>query len=193
MTWLTETALIGRFVTLEPLTLEHVPALQEAVRDGEGWNLWYAAVPRPEAMEQYVSKAISEAKSGNIAYAVRSHLHDKIVGTTRFYQVDEVNRRAMLGYTWYAKAAQRTPVNTECKLLLLQHLFETHQAIAVEFRTHFFNHISRQAIERLGAKLDGILRSHKIMRDGSIRDTVCYSIIASEWPSVRNHLHAKLG
>ncbi len=192
MAWLSEMALTGKYVTLEPLTLEHIGPLQEAVKDGEGWKLWYAAVPQPEQMEKYVLDAIAAAKQGNLAYAVRSHAHNKIVGTTRFYSVDAVNRRAMLGYTWYAKAVQRSPVNTESKLLLLTHLFETHQAIAVEFRTHFFNQISRQAIERLGAKFDGILRSHIIMKDGSIRDTALYSIIASEWTSVRNNLKARL-
>lgn len=192
MAWLSEKALTGEFVSLEPLTSEHIAPLAAAVKDGEGWKLWYAAVPLPENMENYVNSAIAAAKQGNIAYAVRSHAHDKIVGTTRFYSVDEPNRRAMLGYTWYAKTVQRSPVNTECKLLMLQHLFETHAAIAVEFRTHFFNQASRTAIERLGAKLDGILRSHIIMKDGSIRDTVAYSIIASEWPSVRNNLRAKL-
>lgn len=193
MGWLSEGELKGQFVTLEPLCTEHIAPLQEAVVDGEGWLLWYAAVPTPERMEKYVQDAIAAAAKGDLAYAVRSQVHDgRIVGTTRFYNVEAAHRHAMLGYTWYAKAAQRTPVNTECKLLMLSHLFDQHQAIACEFRTHFFNFASRQAIERLGAKCDGILRNHQIMRDGSIRDTAVYSIIASEWPAVRNHLRAKL-
>jgi RimJ/RimL family protein N-acetyltransferase len=154
--------------------------------------LWYANVPAPESMASYVEAAIVQAKKGNSAFAVRCNHTNKVLGTTRFYNVDGFNKRAMLGYTWYSASVQRTPVNTECKLLMLTHLFEQHLAIAVEFRTHFFNQASRAAIERLGAKQDGILRSHQILNDGSIRDTVVYSIIASEWPAVKSNLLSKL-
>jgi len=191
MEWLSNTQLKGDFVTLEPLSNDHIAGLKEAVLDGESWKLWFANVPTPKSMDNYVAKAISESKKGNIAFAVKCNVTDKVVGTTRFYGVDAKNKRAMLGYTWYAASVRRTPVNTECKFLLLKYLFEKHSAIAVEFRTHFFNQGSRKAIERLGAKQDGILRNHQVMSDGSIRDTVVYSIISSEWPSVKNNLLSK--
>lgn len=146
----------------------------------------------PKEMDSYVKDAIDDSKNGNIAFAVRSNENNKIVGTTRFYNVDKKNKRAMLGYTWYSSSVRRTPINTECKYLLLKYIFEEHSALAIEFRTHFFNQNSRKAIERLGAKQDGILRSHQIMKDGSIRDTVVYSIIALEWPAVKNNLLSKL-
>ncbi|HEU4854827.1 MAG TPA: GNAT family protein [Nitrosospira sp.] len=192
MSWLERIVLKGEIVTLEPLAPDHIEPLRCAVRDGEFWKLWYANVPSPGQMENYVITAIENAEKGNIAFAVRLNATDGIVGTTRFYNVDETNRRPMLGYTWYAKSVCKTGVNTESKLLLLQHVFEKKKAIAVEFRTHFFNQVSRTAIERLGAKQDGILRNHQIMRDGSIRDTVVYSILQHEWPSVKNNLLDKL-
>ena len=139
-----------------------------------------------------MAKAIENSKKGDIAYAVRLKDTHRVVGTTRFYNVDDANRRPMLGYTWYAKSACKTNVNTESKLLLLQYAFEQKAALAVEFRTHYFNQVSRAAIERLGAMQDGILRSHQIMRDGSIRDTVVYSILRHEWPAVKNNLLSKL-
>lgn len=190
--WPTNKPLIGHHVILEPLSTTHIDALERAVQDGEAWKLWYANVPTPQDMERYVNTAISQAPEGNLAYAVKLNSSNEIVGTTRYYNADIANRRAMLGYTWYSDKVRRTAVNTECKLLLLQQLFEDFDAIAVEFRTHFFNHASRSAIERLGAKLDGILRSHQIGRNGELRDTVVYSIIASEWPTVKQHLLSKL-
>lgn len=192
MSWLERIVLKGEIVTLEPLAPDHIEPLRCAVRDGEFWKLWFANVPSPGQMENYVTSALQNAEKGNIAFAVRLNATDGIVGTTRFYNVDEANRRPMLGYTWYAKSACKTGVNTESKLLLLQHVFEKKNAIAVEFRTHFFNQVSRAAIERLGAKQDGILRNHQIMRDGSIRDTVVYSILQHEWPAVKNNLLHKL-
>ncbi|MBB1269693.1 GNAT family N-acetyltransferase [Shewanella sp. SR44-3] len=190
--WMKACTLIGNLVVLEPLSLDHVPALSEAVMDGEGWRLWFANVPSPDKMADYVQTAMKAAKQGDIAFAVRVKQTGQIIGTTRLYNVDSTNRRLMLGYTWYAASARRTGINTECKLLLLKYVFETQHAIAVEFRTHFFNQASRTAIERLGAKQDGILRQHQIMPDGSYRDTVVYSIIASEWPAVKCHLLSKL-
>lgn len=187
--WINEEQLEGNFLILEPLWTAHVRQLKEAVLDGESWKLWFANVPKPEEMDAYVKDAIDAM--GNIAYAVRSKATKKIVGTTRFYNVDAKNKRAMIGYTWYSSSVRRTPINTECKFLLLKKLFESHSAIAVEFRTHFSNQPSRAAIERLGAKQDGILRQHQIMKDGSIRDTVVYSIIASEWPTVKCNLLSK--
>lgn len=190
--FINEAGLTGQHVTLEPLSKNHIEPLKEAVIDGEAWKIWYANVPRPDEMEEYVLSAIEAAKAGNLAYAVRSKEYDKIVGTTRYYHVDSVNRRALLGYTWYSNLVRRTSVNTECKLILLRNLFEASSAIAAEFRTHFFNQKSRTAIERLGAKQDGVLRNHQIMQDGSLRDTVVYSIISSEWPAVKRNLESKL-
>ncbi|RJE73572.1 GNAT family N-acetyltransferase [Pseudoalteromonas sp. MSK9-3] len=190
--WIKNQALDGKYVRLEPLVMQHVSALQEAAKDGEYWRLWYASVPKPDDISDYVAKAIEQAKQGEVAYAVIDKRTDTVVGTTRYYNVDGPNKRAAIGYTWYANSVRRSPINTESKLLLLSNLFESCDAVAVEFNTHFFNQTSRAAIERLGAKLDGILRAHKIMKDGSLRDTAVYSIIASEWPAVRNNLEFKL-
>jgi N-acetyltransferase len=182
----------GAYVALEPLMHSHVDALQSAVRDGELWQLWYASVPSPDEMVRYVDTAIKATINGDMAFAVRNLKTQQIVGTTRFYNIEPAHKRGLIGYTWYAKSAQGTAINTEAKYLLMQYWFEVKQANAAEFRTHFFNEASRRAIERLGAKQDGILRSHQILKDGSVRDTVVYSIIASEWPAVKNNLQAKL-
>jgi len=190
--WIENKEIRGKFVTLEPINLTHLSELIDAVKDGESWTLWFANVPRPEQMKDYIQAAIQDAKNGNIAYAVRNNHTNKIVGTTRYYKVDEANRRVMIGYTWYANSVRRTPVNTECKLLLLREIFESYGAIAVEFRTHSENTASRNAIERLGAKFDGVLRNHQILKDGSIRDTAVYSIVADEWDGVKENLHHKL-
>jgi RimJ/RimL family protein N-acetyltransferase len=190
--WIKSAALEGNFVVLEPLQRDHVTALAAAVTDGEAWKLWFANVPSPEQMQSYVEQAIAASQNGDIAYAVRSKATGQLVGTTRYYQVDAKHKRAMIGFTWYAASVRRTAINSECKLLLLQNLFEKYGAIAAEFRTHFFNQPSRAAIERLGAKLDGILRHHQIMPDGSLRDTVVYSIIAAEWPAVKANLKSKM-
>jgi RimJ/RimL family protein N-acetyltransferase len=192
MGWLEPIKLKGSVVTLEPLEMHHIEPLKAAVMDGEYWKLWFANVPSPDRMENYVIKAIENTKKGDIAFAVKIGNTDKIVGTTRFYNVDEGNRRPMLGYTWYAQSACKTGVNTESKFLLLQYVFEQKAAIAVEFRTHYFNQVSRTAIERLGAKQDGVLRNHQIMPDRSIRDTVVYSILQHEWPAVKSNLLNKL-
>lgn len=192
MSWLEPIELTGAIVMLVPLEMGHVEPLRAAVLDGEFWKLWFAKVPSPDQMESYVVQAIEEAKKGNIAFAVSLNKTNKIVGTTRFYNVDEITRRPMLGYTWYAKSVCRTGVNSESKLLLLQYVFEQKKAIAVEFRTHYFNEVSRTSIERLGAKQDGVLRSHQRMPDGSIRDTVVYSILRHEWPAVKSNLLSRL-
>jgi len=192
MNWLSSHTLKGEHVTLEPLAMSHLEGLKKAVLDGESWTLWYANVPSPEVMEKYIENALIEAEQGNVVFAVRNNATGDVVGTTRFYNVDSKNKRALLGYTWYSSSVRRTPVNTECKLLLLEYIFEKNDAIAVEFRTHFFNQGSRKAIERLGAKQDGILRNHQVLKDGSIRDTVVYSIIATEWPAVKMNLQSKL-
>ncbi|MFC4655055.1 GNAT family N-acetyltransferase [Rheinheimera marina] len=190
--WIQPGPLQGQHVSLEPLTEQHTEALSTALRDGESWKLWYAFVPNPDELALYVQQAVQGAERGEQAFVVKLAETGQVVGTTRFYQVDAANKRALIGYTWYAESVRRTAVNTETKYLMLRHLFEQCGAIAAEFRTHFFNQTSRNAIERLGARQDGILRNHMIMKDGSYRDTVVYSIIASEWPAVRTNLLFKL-
>jgi len=190
--WIKPLQLEGDFVTLEPLNEMHISDLVLAVKDGEAWRIWFANVPHFDEMHDYVNEAIKGSQTGNIAYAVRCKSTDKIVGTTRYYNVESQHKRALLGYTWYCNSVRRTAINTECKYLLLHNLFENYHANAVEFRTHYFNQASRNAIERLGAKQDGILRNHQIMKDGSFRDTVVYSIIASEWLAVKCNLLSKL-
>jgi len=185
--------LSGRHVTLEPLAYAHHDHLVDAVRDGELWKLWYTAVPTPEGMRDEITRRLALQASGSmLPFAVRSLASGKIAGMTTYMHIDASNRRVEIGSTWYAKSAQRTPLNTEAKLLLLTHAFEALACIAVEFRTGFFNFASRRAIERLGAKQDGILRSHQRYADGSLRDTVAFSIIAPEWPAVKQHLQFKL-
>jgi RimJ/RimL family protein N-acetyltransferase len=184
----------GRYVALEPLAREHVAGLLHAAADGELWQLWYTSVPRPEATEAYVDAALRMREQlGAMPFVVRDNADGEIVGCTRYFNVDTANRRLEIGHTWYAKRVQRTAINTECKLLLLTHAFEKLRCIAVEFRTHWFNQASRQAIARLGAKQDGVLRNHQIVADGSYRDTVVFSIIESEWPAVKRHLGFLLG
>lgn len=190
--WIKDDILEGEAVILEPLTLEHIDDLIKVSKDGEAWKLWYTTVPTPEEVEGYVKRALKNKGKGDFAYVVRSKFNHQIIGTTRYYNVDPRNKRVTIGFTWYGSSVRRTPVNTECKWLLLHNIFETYHAIAVEFRTHYFNQDSRKAIERLGAKKDGVLRSHKIMPDGSLRDTVVYSIIASEWPAVKCNLLNKM-
>ena len=190
--WIQPGPLQGQHVSLEPLTEQHTEALSAALRDGESWKLWYAFVPNPDELALYVQQAVQGAERGELAFVVKLADTGQVVGTTRFYQVDAANKRALIGYTWYAESVRRTAVNTETKYLMLTHLFERCGAIAAEFRTHFFNQRSCSAIERLGARQDGILRNHMIMKDGSYRDTVVYSIIASEWPAVRTNLLFKL-
>jgi len=179
----------GRHATLEPLARGHEDGLRRAAADGELWRLWYTSVAVPEKMGDYVSTALDmRERLGAMPFIVRDSASGDIVGCTRYFNVDAANRRLEIGHTWYAKRAQRTAINTECKLLLLTHAFEKLRCIAVEFRTHWFNHASREAIARLGAKQDGVLRNHQISADGVCRDTVVFSIIESEWPAVKRHL-----
>ena len=177
-------------VRLEPLSMAHVSDLQNAVADGQLWRLSFANIPSPEKMPAYVQAALADAQA--CAFAVWDKASERIVGTTRIYQIEPQHRRALIGYTWYAQSVQGTRINPACKLLLMTHLFEDKEAIAVELRTHIANQRSRAAMARMGAKLDGILRSHQIMPDGSLRDTVVYSIVANEWPQVREGLRARL-
>jgi len=183
----------GTYATLEPLAREHEPGIRLAAADGELWTLWYTSVPSPEGTPRWFDIAFDmRDRLGALPFAVRDNASGAIVGSTRYFNVDAQNRRLEIGHTWYARRAQRTAINTECKLLLLGHAFEALGCIAVEFRTHWFNHASRSAIARLGAKQDGVLRNHQLMPDGSRRDTVVFSIIDAEWPAVKRHLQHSL-
>jgi RimJ/RimL family protein N-acetyltransferase len=183
----------GKHATLEPLAREHEEALRGAAADGELWRLWYTSVAPPDKTGEYVSNALAmRDRDGAMPFVVHDNASGEVVGCTRYFHVDGANRRLEIGYTWYARRAQRTAINTECKLLLLGHAFEKLRCIAVEFRTHWFNHASREAIARLGAKQDGVLRNHQLSPDGSYRDTVVFSIIESEWPAVKRHLQFML-
>jgi RimJ/RimL family protein N-acetyltransferase len=184
--------LTGRHASLVPLSPEHGPALAESVLDGELWKLWYTSVPPPERVADEIERRLGLQAAGTMLPFAVLDAHGVPCGMTTFMNVDAANRRLEIGSTWYARRVQRTGLNTECKLMLLTHAFETLQCIAVEFRTSFINHQSRRAIERLGAKLDGILRSHVLMSNGTVRDSCVYSIIACEWPMVRAHLRWQL-
>ncbi len=189
MPWLQRTTLEGPNVTLVPLDEHHANALLEAASDGKLWELWYTGVPNAESVNAYITNALNEEKSGNsLPFVVIDNKTQTIVGSTRFCHCDVENNRAEIGYTWYAKRCQRTVVNTECKLLLLTHAFETLSTIAVEFCTSWHNQASRNAIAKLGAKQDGIIRNHKKLPNGGYRDTVVFSIIESEWPAVKQSL-----
>jgi RimJ/RimL family protein N-acetyltransferase len=192
MAWLDPVSLKGTHARLEPLSQDHCAGLTEAVNDGELWKLWYTAVPSADGMGKEIDRRLGLQKSGAMLPWTVFDADGKIAGMTTYMNVDAANRRVEIGSTWYAKRVQRSGVNTQCKLLLLTHAFEKLDCIAVEFRTHFFNHQSRRGIERLGAKQDGILRSHQIAPNGTLRDTVVYSIIASEWPTVKAHLTYQL-
>lgn len=190
--WATTAALQGKHVSLEPLSLEHVPGLQEAARDGELWNLWFTSVPHPELLLPYVEQALVLREQGQAVPFVVRDANGVVVGSTRYGNIESDHKRLEIGWTWYAARVQRTALNSEAKLLLLSNAFETLGAIAVEFRTNWFNHRSRHAIERLGAKQDGVLRNNMLMPDGTRRDTVVFSILDSEWPAVKKNLQYQL-
>jgi RimJ/RimL family protein N-acetyltransferase len=190
--WIQPVTLAGTHVLLEPLAREHVPGLQRAAADGELWKLWFTSVPAPDEAAAYVDKALGLRECGLAMPFVVKDAAGAIVGSTRYGNVDADNRRVEIGWTWYARRVQRTALNTEAKRLLLGHAFDTLGCAAVEFRTSWFNHASRAAIARLGAKQDGVLRRHMRMADGSYRDTVVFSILSDEWPMVRRHLDFRL-
>lgn len=191
--WIEPVTLAGSCALLEPLSQEHLAGIQNAVKDGELWKLWFTSIPSPETAETYIKTALDmREKLGAMPFVVKDKKTKGIIGCTRYFNVDEANQRLEIGYTWYSQSYQRTAVNTECKFLLLGHAFEKLNAIAVEFRTHWHNHRSRAAIERLGAKQDGVLRNHQRMADGTLRDTVVFSIINSEWPTVKKSLSFRL-
>jgi len=181
--------LAGRHATLSPLAREHEAAVKAAAADGQLWRLWYTGVPAPDQTAGWIEAALAMRESqGALPFVIRDNASGDIVGSTRYFNVEAAHRRLEIGHTWHAQRVQRTAINTEAKLLLLTHAFETLNCIAVEFRTNFFNFQSRRAIERLGAKQDGILRNHQLTPDGTLRDTVVFSIISGEWPAVKRNL-----
>ncbi len=190
--WPPTVTLRGPHATLVPLAREHHDALVRAAHDGELWRLWYTAVPSPEGMAAEIERRLALAEAGSMRPYTVLDAAGTVVGMSTYMHIDAKNRRVEIGSTWTARSAQRTPLNTQCKRLLLGHAFETLHCIAVEFRTHRLNTQSRRAIERLGAQLDGILRAHQIGPDGTLRDTAVYSITAAEWPTVRSHLDWQL-
>lgn len=181
-----------RWVTLEPLTTEHIPEIDAAAADGELGSLWYTMTPKPGGAAEWVQRMFElRAADHGVSFVVRN-LDGELVGSSSYLHVDGPNRRLEIGHTWYTAAARRTGINAETKLLMLGHAFDELNCVAVEFRTHFFNFASRAAIERLGAKLDGVLRSQQLLPDGSRRDTVVYSILDIEWPAARSNLKLRL-
>ena len=190
--WSHVPSLRGQHVVLEPLRIEHATSLRAALGDGELSRLWYTNVPAPADVESYIASALDmQAQGKALAFAVHDG-NGEVVGCTRFYDLDPAVPRVQIGYTFYAPRVQRTGLNTQAKLLLLTHAFETMGCICVGFETSWFNHASRNAIARLGAKQDGIIRSHRRHADGSVRDTVAFSIIESEWPAVKRNLQYRL-
>jgi N-acetyltransferase len=186
--WATPVALRGHHASLVPLDMVHADDLAAASADGDLHRLWYTWIPAPDQVSEEIARRLSLQDDGSMVPFAVLDASGRAVGMTTFMNIDHGAKRLEIGSTWYARSAQRGPLNTECKLMLLRHAFETLDAIAVEFRTHALNHQSRRAIERLGAKLDGILRSHMVMANGTLRDTAVYSIIAGEWPAVRANL-----
>jgi len=192
VSWPAPVTLSGPHATLLPLAHEHRDGLIAAATDGELWKLWYTAVPTPEGMAGEIGRRLALQAAGSMLPFTVLDASGRIVGMTTYMHIDATHRRVEIGSTWTAASAQRSALNTQCKRLLLGHAFDTLVCIAVEFRTHRLNTQSRRAIERLGAQLDGILRSHQISPNGALRDTAVYSITAAEWPAVRAHLDWQL-
>ncbi len=186
--WATPVTLHGEHASLVPLAPRHADHLAAASADGELYRLWYTWIPAPDQVGEEIQRRLSLQDDGSMVPFAVLDASGRAVGMTTYMNIDHTAKRLEIGSTWYARSAQRGPLNTECKLMLLRHAFEALDAIAVEFRTHALNHQSRRAIERLGAKLDGVLRSHLVMANGTVRDTAVYSIIAGEWPAVRANL-----
>jgi len=189
MVWPAPVTLEGKIVTVIPLSRDHEQDLVVAAGDGELHRLWYTTVPAPENVASEIERRLALQAAGSmLPFAIIDKGSGRALGMTTYMDVDAINRRVEIGSTWYAKSVQRTGINTECKFLMLRHAFEDLECNGVEFRTHYLNTQSRRAIERLGAKLDGILRQNRIMPNGTLRDTCVYSIIAPEWPTVKAHL-----
>lgn len=193
MTWLKPVTLQDSAVSLVPLSHVHHDDLVDAVKDGELWTLWYTLIPTPDKMTAEIDRRLGlQDKGSMLPFTVIDKASGRAVGMTTYMNVDAANRRVEIGSTWYRKSVQRSALNTRCKLMLLQYAFEPLDCIAVEFRTHFFNHQSREAIAKLGAKQDGILRNHQLGVNGTMRDTVVFSILPVEWPVVKTHLRHRL-
>jgi RimJ/RimL family protein N-acetyltransferase len=193
MITLARATLEGHGVRLEPLVPEHAEPLKLAAADGRLWELWFTAVPEPDAVSAYIETALAGEKAGHmLPWVVRELASGAVVGSTRYHDIMAAIDRVEIGYTWYAKRCQRTHVNTACKLLLFAHAFESLGCKVVGLRTDNFNFPSQRAIERLGAKRDGVIRHHAPRRDGTVRDTVIYSVLAAEWPDVKRHLLLRL-
>jgi RimJ/RimL family protein N-acetyltransferase len=186
--WASPLSLTGKTVSLVPLSQDHASDLAEAAADGHLHQLWYTTVPAPQDVSAEITRRLTLQDSGSMAPFAILDRSGRAVGMTTYMNIDAPNRRLEIGSTWYRRSVQRSGINTECKRLMLTHAFETLDAIAVEFRTHRLNRQSRAAIERLGAQLDGILRAHMILANGTLRDTAVYSITAAEWPTIRAHL-----
>ena len=193
MIQLSPVTLEGHGVRLEPLTHEHSEGIAAAVQDGRLWELWYTACPAPDAVEKYIDTALAGQSAGHmLPWAVREMSSRKIAGSTRYHDIVPAIDRVEIGYTWYAGSWQRSHVNTACKLLILTHSFETLGCSVVGLRTDNFNFRSQRAIEGIGAKKDGVIRHHQARRDGTVRDSVMYSILKHEWPDVKRHLVLRL-
>jgi len=193
MITLSPVTLDGHGVRLEPMSPAHAGALAAAVADGRLWELWYTAVPHPSAVSDYISAALDGLRDGHmLPWVVRDVASGSVVGSTRYHDIVAAIDRVEIGYTWYCASWQRTHVNSACKLLLMTHAFETIGCQVVSLRTDRFNFRSQQAIERLGARKDGVIRHHSMRKDGSARDTVMYSVLAYEWPEVRRSLQLRL-
>jgi len=191
--WPDSVSIEGNHVCLALLDPSHENDLREAAADGDLHRLWYTKIPEPDDVAAEIQRRLAMREVGSVLpFAVLNKTDGKAVGMTTYMNIDAANRRLEIGATWYRQSVQKSPLNTECKLLLLRHAFTQLDCIAVEFRTHVINEQSRRAIERLGAKFDGVLRSHMIMANGTIRDTAVYSIIAQEWPTVEAHLNWQL-
>lgn len=189
MSFVNPITLTGNGIQLVPLALEHEPGLRLAAADGELWNLRITSVPRPDETRIYIETALDNRIQGHrFAFAVIDETNGKVLGSTGYHDILPDVKRVEIGYTWYAKSVQRTHVNTTCKLLLLSHAFDTLCCNVVGWRTDNFNFASQRAIERLGARKDGVIRGHYLRRDGTVRDTVMYSLLKGEWPEVREHL-----
>ena len=183
----------GNGILLEPLDARHEEELSRAATDGKLWELWFTAVPAPGQTRDYIATALAGQEAGHmLPWAVRELASGTVIGSTRYHDIVEAVERVEIGYTWYARSRQRSHVNTTCKLLLLEHAFESLGCKVVGLRTDNFNFASQRAIEALGAKKDGVLRHHQARRDGTVRDSVMYSILRSEWPDVRRHLELRL-
>lgn len=186
--WPSPIELTGQHVVLAPLSMDHLEPLQQATAEGQMHQLWYTMIPDAEDMAAEIDRRLALQSAGSMLPFTVMTPDGTPVGMTTYMNIDATTRRVEIGSTWYAPSVQRGPLNTEAKRLLLTHAFEDLGCVAVEFRTHFINHQSRRAIERLGAKLDGVLRSHMRMADGTLRDTAVYSILSHEWPTVKSHL-----